>query len=100
MRARCAEAPTSVERKRTRVNGGLAADDAIREDHPHKGEVDEKMTEDRDAGTDGEELEFGSKVCVCPKCGVTVPHRERGRPCSTRRCPKCGSAMKGEQCRG
>ena len=54
------------------------------------------MAEDRDRETD--ELEFGSKVCVCPTCGISVPHAERGRPCSSRKCPKCGAAMKGEQC--
>ena len=49
--------------------------------------------------SDGNELEFGSKVCVCPECGATIPHKERGMPCSTKTCPKCGSVMKGEQCR-
>ena len=53
------------------------------------------MTEDPD--TD-EELEFGTKMCVCPNCGAEVPHRDRGVPCNTKKCPKCGSQMKGSQC--
>lgn len=44
------------------------------------------------------ELEFGSKKCVCPKCGTEAPHAFRGVPCSKTKCPKCGSAMKGTQC--
>jgi ribosomal protein S27AE len=55
-----------------------------------EGEVE--MAEDQ-------ELEFGSKTCVCPQCGAVVPHMERGKPCSARTCPECGSVMKGEQCR-
>lgn len=54
--------------------------------------------EDRDGKDDGQELEFGSKTCKCPNCGVIVPHTERGKPCSSRACPECGSMMKGEQC--
>jgi hypothetical protein len=57
------------------------------------------MAEGRDPLTEDQELEFGSKVCVCPECGTVVPHTKRGRPCSSRDCPKCGSVMKGEQCR-
>ncbi|HAR99435.1 MAG TPA: hypothetical protein DCS11_11220 [Syntrophus sp. (in: bacteria)] len=30
--------------------------------------------------------------CVCPQCGQMEPH-ERGVPCSSRKCPKCGSDM-------
>ena len=43
-------------------------------------------------------LEFGSKKCVCPKCGAEVPHAFRGVPCSKTKCPKCGSQMEGTQC--
>lgn len=46
------------------------------------------------------DLEFGSKRCVCPKCGAEVPHALRGVPCSETRCPKCGERMKGTQCGG
>ncbi len=31
-------------------------------------------------------------VCVCPKCGTTVPHL-RGGPCSGVSCPKCSTKM-------
>ncbi len=31
-------------------------------------------------------------VCVCPKCGEQVPHRQ-GVPCLEMTCPKCGAAM-------
>ena len=44
------------------------------------------------------ELEFGSKKCMCPKCGAEVPHAFRGVPCSKTKCPKCGSQMRGTQC--
>lgn len=47
-----------------------------------------------------EELEFGSKKCVCPKCGKVVPHSRRGIPCSDVKCPDCGIPMKGERCGG
>jgi len=33
-----------------------------------------------------------SGECVCPSCGYKVPH-ERGVPCATVTCPKCGSKM-------
>ena len=31
-------------------------------------------------------------TCLCPKCGVKVPHRA-GIPCSEEKCPKCGTKM-------
>jgi hypothetical protein len=39
----------------------------------------------------------GSTTCRCPKCGHTEPHRP-GAPCSSRSCPRCGAAMRGEHC--
>jgi hypothetical protein len=30
--------------------------------------------------------------CVCPRCGAKAPHRT-GSPCSSTKCPKCGTAM-------
>jgi len=30
--------------------------------------------------------------CVCPACGATSPH-QRGLPCNSLKCPKCGSPM-------
>ncbi|MGI6065682.1 MAG: NifB/NifX family molybdenum-iron cluster-binding protein [Bacillota bacterium] len=30
--------------------------------------------------------------CVCPQCGITVPH-QRQVPCTSMRCPQCGSVM-------
>lgn len=66
---------------------------------PVEGEAN-GMAESREHDNDDEGPDFGSKVCRCPKCGLIVPHKERGRPCSSRKCPECGSNMKGEQCQG
>jgi len=30
--------------------------------------------------------------CVCPNCGESIPH-QRGTPCNTVNCPKCGNKM-------
>jgi len=30
--------------------------------------------------------------CVCPNCGARVSH-QRGVPCNTFKCPKCGNQM-------
>jgi len=37
------------------------------------------------------------KVCTCPKCGYTSDYT-RGIPCTEKKCPKCGTTMKGEYC--
>jgi len=42
-------------------------------------------------------LKFGSRFCICPKCGLKTEH-ERGVPCSSIKCPKCGEFMHGEHC--
>jgi hypothetical protein len=89
---------TFAEQTRTRAHEGFAEDAATPVDHPQTEEVEVEMAEDRENRGDGQELEFGSKTCKCPKCGVVVPHMDRGKPCSSRACPKCGSMMKGEQC--
>jgi len=33
-----------------------------------------------------------SGECVCPQCGMAVPH-QKGLPCSSVQCPSCGSKM-------
>lgn len=30
--------------------------------------------------------------CVCPSCGEKTPH-ETGLPCTSKKCPKCGTTM-------
>jgi hypothetical protein len=42
-------------------------------------------------------LKFGSRYCICPKCGFKTEH-ERGLPCSSIKCPQCGGFMHGEHC--
>jgi len=42
-------------------------------------------------------LKFGSRFCICPKCGFKTEH-ERGLPCSSIKCPRCGVFMHGEHC--
>ncbi|MBN1374251.1 DUF5320 family protein [Candidatus Dojkabacteria bacterium] len=39
----------------------------------------------------------GTKECTCPKCGYKEPH-VRGTPCTQKKCPKCGTAMRGIFC--
>ncbi|MBC8459795.1 MAG: hypothetical protein H8D67_17525, partial [Deltaproteobacteria bacterium] len=50
-------------------------------------------------GQDGERQGEGAgegapRVCVCPECGYEVEH-ERNAPCTSMKCPKCGTAMEG-----
>jgi cation diffusion facilitator family transporter len=49
-----------------------------------KGTMIGMLEETKGLGPDG--------FCVCPKCGYKIKH-ERGIPCSTMKCPKCGSLM-------
>lgn len=37
----------------------------------------------------------GAKFCVCPGCGYSVAHTDKGIPCVERKCPECGAKMKG-----
>ena len=37
----------------------------------------------------------GADKCVCPKCGYTTSH-VKGKPCNTKKCPKCGVALVGK----
>ena len=30
--------------------------------------------------------------CICPSCNTKAPH-QRGAPCYTTKCPKCGAPM-------
>jgi len=39
-----------------------------------------------------------TKLCTCPKCGYTELCT-RGVPCTERQCPKCGTYMKGTNCK-
>ena len=38
--------------------------------------------------------DFGADTCVCPKCGYKEKHTQAA-PCSSKKCPKCGTAMGG-----
>ena len=40
---------------------------------------------------------YGSRFCICPKCGNKIDH-PRGIPCSSIKCTQCGTFMKGEHC--
>jgi hypothetical protein len=37
------------------------------------------------------------KVCTCPQCGYKEDY-VRGTPCTEKKCPKCGTTMKGDFC--
>lgn len=84
-----------ARRARAGAARGELAEEAVRgADGPEVKEM-AKETEQAEAG---EELEFGTSMCRCPNCGATVPHTQRGIPCSKRSCPNCGAAMRGTQC--
>ena len=36
----------------------------------------------------------GADYCICPNCGYKETHK-KGIPCSKRKCPKCGTPLKG-----
>lgn len=44
------------------------------------------------AGVNGAQGMGSGGKCVCPRCGHTVSH-DRGEPCITIACPKCGTMM-------
>ena len=39
----------------------------------------------------------GIKKCVCSNCGENI-EQKRGIPCSTTKCSKCGTQMRGDFC--
>jgi hypothetical protein len=45
----------------------------------------------------GRNRDNGKKVCTCPECGHTEDYT-RGVPCTQKKCPKCGTTMKGKFC--
>ena len=45
-----------------------------------------------------DDVDFGSSMCICPKCGKEIRHAKRGVPCSQVKCPKCGTVMRGRKC--
>ena len=48
-------------------------------------------------GISGGKMQGGTSECVCPSCGYSEPH-VRGTPCTNKKCPKCGTIMKGKFC--
>jgi len=70
---------------------------AIRDGCALKDSGGEGLAENQESSSD-DCSEFGSTLCVCPKCGKRVPHATRGVPCNRTLCPYCGSRMRGTQC--
>jgi len=47
-------------------------------------------------GTGGQRQgDGGATNCVCPSCGASTEH-QKGVPCTSVKCPKCGGIMKGQ----
>jgi len=46
----------------------------------------------RGVGRGGPQSAGPSGFCVCPSCGEKTLH-QRGVPCSSMKCPKCGKQM-------
>lgn len=56
-----------------------------------------KEAEVVDVDEGGERLGLGpGGYCVCSDCGYREKHR-KGIPCSTLKCPKCGTTLKREE---
>jgi len=56
----------------------------------------EKKERGQGQGQDGpRQGDGGSSECVCTECGATVKH-EKGKPCTSMKCPKCGGTMRGK----
>ena len=43
-------------------------------------------------GIAGSELDKFPTNCVCPNCGLIIPHKQ-GTPCFKIKCPRCNSPM-------
>jgi hypothetical protein len=49
-----------------------------------------------DKAANGPVEDGDTRVCVCPECGYTAPHK-RGTPCTERVCPECSARLIGER---
>lgn len=88
-----------------RTGGGLALREALSKQSEYLQEIHDeafndelekisKLGEGMGVGGPAQQI-GGTNACVCPSCGHEVPH-VRGKPCTTRKCPKCGTKMKGK----
>lgn len=53
--------------------------------------ADETKDEEKEDANDEEEA-IETDKCICPNCSHEIEH-ERGKPCTTEVCPKCGTKM-------